>query len=84
MDNPYSTRIKMIGVVKSLLPVLVLCGLCVAQDPTAIYDGGFGNGTSSNSTVQLRIGNGGAGQSGLVGGERGSDQLLYRAPPASR
>jgi ABC-type tungstate transport system permease subunit len=37
---------------------------CSAQEPAAIYDGGLGNGT--NGTVKLTIGNGGAGQSGLV------------------
>jgi hypothetical protein len=39
---------------------------CLAQQPAAIYDGGLGNGT--NGTVKLNIGNGGAGQSGLVKG----------------
>ncbi|KAF8314790.1 hypothetical protein DL93DRAFT_2097164 [Clavulina sp. PMI_390] len=34
-----------------------------AVDPAAVYDGGYGN----NSAIALRIGNGGAGQSGLVG-----------------
>ncbi|KAI0407016.1 putative extracellular tungstate binding protein [Xylaria palmicola] len=37
---------------------------CSAQKPSAIYDGGF---NSTNATIGLRIGNGGAGQSGLVG-----------------
>lgn len=36
--------------------------------PQAVYDGGFNNA----SPILLRIGNGGAGQSGLVKGE-----LLY-------
>ncbi|CAG9937165.1 unnamed protein product [Clonostachys rosea f. rosea IK726] len=38
--------------------------LAAAQEPAAIYDGGLGDGT--NGTIALRIGNGGAGQSGLV------------------
>ncbi|KAI0966178.1 putative extracellular tungstate binding protein [Xylaria arbuscula] len=42
----------------------LLAASCLAQSPSAIYDGGF-NGT--NTTIELRIGNGGAGQSGLVG-----------------
>ncbi|KAI0456026.1 putative extracellular tungstate binding protein [Xylaria acuta] len=37
---------------------------CSAQSPSAIYDGGY---NSTNATIELRIGNGGAGQSGLVG-----------------
>lgn len=37
----------------------------LALEPAATYDGGFGN----NSKVELRIGNGGAGQSGLVKGK---------------
>ncbi|KAI0485823.1 putative extracellular tungstate binding protein [Xylaria cf. heliscus] len=37
---------------------------CSAQSPSAIYDGGY---NSTNATIGLRIGNGGAGQSGLVG-----------------
>jgi len=36
----------------------------VAVDPAALYDGGFGN--AINPQALLRIGNGGAGQSGLV------------------
>jgi hypothetical protein len=40
--------------------------LAAAQEPAAIYDGGLGDGT--NGTIALRIGNGGAGQSGLVKG----------------
>jgi hypothetical protein len=38
---------------------------CLAQSPAAIYDGGYGN----DSAIGLRIGNGGAGQSGLVRGQ---------------
>ncbi|EKC97609.1 hypothetical protein A1Q2_08068 [Trichosporon asahii var. asahii CBS 8904] len=46
--------------------LLPLFHLVFAQSPEAIYDGGIANTTSGNSTVGLRIGNGGAGQSGLV------------------
>lgn len=49
------------------LVLLALAVGCAAQDPTAIYDGGFGR---LNSTIELRIGNGGAGQSGLIEGKR--------------
>lgn len=41
---------------------LLLADSCAAVDPAAVYDGGFGN----SSKIQLGIGNGGAGQSGLV------------------
>ncbi|KOS21893.1 putative ABC transporter anion-binding protein [Escovopsis weberi] len=41
---------------------LLLANPCAAQNPAAIYDGGYGNDTQ----VKLRIGNGGAGQSGLI------------------
>ena len=51
---------------KNLL-VTSFVATCYAIDPAAIYDGGFGNETGSK--VELRIGNGGAGQSGLVKGE---------------
>ncbi|KAH6843178.1 hypothetical protein B0I37DRAFT_213861 [Chaetomium sp. MPI-CAGE-AT-0009] len=36
--------------------------LCAAQNPAAVYDAGYGK----NSTILLNIGNGGAGQSGLI------------------
>ena len=51
---------------------VVLAGVVAAVDPAAIYDGGFGNNT--NSSILLNIGNGGAGQSGLV---KGTFQLQY-------
>ncbi|PVH99339.1 extracellular solute-binding protein family 1 [Periconia macrospinosa] len=41
---------------------LISCAIA-AIEPAAIYDGGF---SSSTSPITLRIGNGGAGQSGLV------------------
>lgn len=55
----------------SLVCLLPLFHLAAAQapEPAAIYDGGVGGGNSTgggNGTVGLRIGNGGAGQSGLV------------------
>ena len=37
-----------------------------AVDPVAVYDG---NGVAKDANITLKIGNGGAGQSGLVGGE---------------
>lgn len=48
--------------------IYVLCWMSFAAtiaaiEPAAVYDGGF---NSTNSTTLLRIGNGGAGQSGLV------------------
>lgn len=46
--------------------------------PTAIY---YGDYTSNNSTILLRIGNGGAGQSGLVQG-KSNPRCLY-CPPAN-
>ncbi|KAI0908253.1 putative extracellular tungstate binding protein [Ustulina deusta] len=42
----------------------LLAASCSAQNPSAIYNGGY---NSTNATIELRIGNGGAGQSGLVG-----------------
>jgi hypothetical protein len=48
---------------------LTLVAVCAAQEPAAVYDGGFGNGSNdTNGTIRLRIGNGGAGQSGLIKG----------------
>lgn len=38
----------------------------LAVDPEEIYDGGFG--ASNSTSILLKIGNGGAGQSGLVKG----------------
>ncbi|TWU72250.1 hypothetical protein ED733_001135 [Metarhizium rileyi] len=49
--------------IKSLL-ISGLVASCSAISPAAIYDGGFSNDTGSR--VELRIGNGGAGQSGLI------------------
>ncbi|KAI1918551.1 hypothetical protein LOZ58_002459 [Ophidiomyces ophidiicola] len=48
-----------------LLPLFLLqfAGTIFAVEPEAVYDGGY---SSANSPVRLRIGNGGAGQSGLV------------------
>ncbi|KAK5997789.1 putative ABC transporter anion-binding protein [Cladobotryum mycophilum] len=52
------------AILRNLVAIAALLAApSAAQNPSAIYDGGFGNGTA----VQLRIGNGGAGQSGLVG-----------------
>ncbi|KAL7943783.1 hypothetical protein V8C42DRAFT_100954 [Trichoderma barbatum] len=42
---------------------LALSAPCAAIDPNAIYDGGI---KGNNGTIQLGIGNGGAGQSGLI------------------
>ncbi|KAH6608203.1 extracellular tungstate binding [Trichoderma cornu-damae] len=42
---------------------LALVAPCAAIDPNAIYDGGI---KGNNGTIQLAIGNGGAGQSGLI------------------
>lgn len=47
-----------------LLSWAYLAATCVAVDPAAVYDGGY----KEDGPVSLRIGNGGAGQSGLVGG----------------
>lgn len=55
----------MVSLRKLLITSFAASGYAV--DPAAIYDGGFGNGTGSK--VELRIGNGGAGQSGLVKGK---------------
>ena len=38
---------------------------CLAVDPAAVYDG---DGVAKDAKIALKIGNGGAGQSGLVGG----------------
>ncbi len=52
---------------KSTLALALLsiasCGW--AQTPAATYDGGL----TGNASIQLNIGNGGAGQSGLIKGE---------------
>lgn len=50
---------------------VLLCWFFVAMtalaiEPEAIYNGGFN--TTSNSSILLKIGNGGAGQSGLIKG----------------
>lgn len=45
--------------------------LCAAIDPAAIYDAGYGNGSS----ILLGIGNGDAGQSGLIEGRPASATL---------
>ncbi|KAL4881809.1 hypothetical protein BJY04DRAFT_227588 [Aspergillus karnatakaensis] len=42
--------------------LLSLAGAALAVDPAAVYNGGY----STASSVKLRIGNGGAGQSGLI------------------
>jgi hypothetical protein len=44
---------------------MYLVAIAAAVNPDAIYDGGY---TVSNASLLLRIGNGGAGQSGLIEG----------------
>ena len=50
-----------------------LAATIAAIEPAAVYDGGF---NSTNSTTLLRIGNGGAGQSGLIKGAFLAQSLL--------
>lgn len=49
---------------KKVVAAALQC-FCVAVDPAAIYTGGYGD----SSSIQLKIPNGGAGQSGLVESE---------------
>lgn len=49
----------------SLLSWVYLAVRCFAVDPAAVYDG---DGVAKDAEIALKIGNGGAGQSGLVGG----------------
>lgn len=58
----------------SLTCLLKLAAFTYALDPAEVYDGGF----SGNASIELRIGNGGAGQSGLVGGTH--PRLLFQLP----
>ena len=60
----------------SLICGLSLLGSVAAVDPNAIYRG-TGSYNTTNSTVTLRIGNGGAGQSGLVKGEKQPSKLDF-------
>lgn len=48
---------------------------CSAITPAAVYDGGFSNAASK---VELRIGNGGAGQSGLIKGTPSPSSFTMR------
>lgn len=50
--------------VRFLAAVALPC-LCAAITPAAVYDGGY---YGNNSPILLGIGNGGAGQSGLIKG----------------
>jgi hypothetical protein len=50
---------------KICFPLLSLASISAAADPDAVYDGGH---NSTNYSILLNIGNGGAGQSGLVKG----------------
>ncbi|KAM5344058.1 hypothetical protein ACJ41O_012595 [Fusarium nematophilum] len=47
-----------------ILSTCLLFGSCLAVEPTEVYSGGFDH--KNNDTIKLRIGNGGAGQSGLI------------------
>lgn len=49
----------------STLVQAVLTASTYAIDPAAIYNGGY----NSTNNIALRIGNGGAGQSGLIEGK---------------
>lgn len=44
-----------------------------AVEPADVYNGGFS--FDSNDTIKLRIANGGAGQSGLIGGMLSSSSV---------
>ncbi|KAI0445638.1 hypothetical protein F4803DRAFT_506796, partial [Xylaria telfairii] len=55
---------KMVHRPVSSAVVALLAVSCSAQSPPAIYNGGY---NSTDATVGLRISNGGAVQSGLVG-----------------
>lgn len=48
----------------TLMQGLALATSAYAVDPAAVYNGGY----NSSKEVLLRVGNGGAGQSGLIGG----------------
>lgn len=54
---------------------LCLVPLVAAQQPAAIYDGGLNN---TDAPVKLGIGNGGAGQSGLIKGMPPTSSLWHR------
>ncbi len=51
----------------------------ISIEAAEVYDGGYG----SKSTVQLRIGNGGVGQSGLVKVRKGYCPHCFHADPHS-
>lgn len=56
--------------------LLSLATSTIAASPFAIYNGGY---NSTNGSVALRIGNGGVGQSGLIGGSFATSYLLRSA-----
>lgn len=58
----------MASLASKILILLSLFGICTAVEPREVYDGGFN--ASLNDPPVLRIGNGGAGQSGLIKRER--------------
>lgn len=49
-----------------LVQLLFMVGWTTAQSAVQTYDGGFGNNT--NAVVAIRVGTGGAGQSGILKG----------------
>ena len=66
VSNPGPSKlIKMMLKTLQLLSWTYLAAQSLAVDPVAVYDG---DGAAKGAAVALRIGNGGAGQSGLVGG----------------
>jgi hypothetical protein len=59
----------------SSIACLYLATSTAAVDPEVVYNGSF----TGNQDIKLTIGNGGAGQSGLVGGHTSYHNILLNA-----
>lgn len=64
LDLPFKLFIQFIMRSYTLIQSLLLASSAWAVEPVAVYNGGY----SSAKNIALRIGNGGAGQSGLIEG----------------
>lgn len=65
LDLPFTLFIQFIMRSYTLIQGLLLASSTWAVEPAAVYNGGY----NSAKNVALRIGNGGAGQSGLIEGK---------------
>jgi hypothetical protein len=72
LDSYFASFIHFIMRPSTVIQGLMLTASAYAVEPAAVYHGGY----NSTNAIALRIGNGGAGQSGLIEGKPSPLNLL--------